>query len=362
MRLEILDIRDMAIRVAADDFEEWEILRKISSLVMIAYDCSVNAIRFCLPGNITVEHARAIGELAARNQFMRVSREAIEKDDGEFGFVVVCREEGFICLRDAHDRNRYRIFIEAEDRNVDLASRTSYIITSLLGFSTLLSFEARFGIYELLSNIVEHGSEGEQRQWVQISLDRRHDKLYVSMIDRGNAFNPTGGAEFDLAGYVETGKRRGLGLIFARKIAERLHYRREHGYNKVFFEKSTPAMRRERKENEMAQFEIRGPDIFESGTRMFQLVGDLDTKGALVVEDLINQLLEENWLNVVLDFDQVPFVSSAGVGILLGLVSTIRDKGGEIYFARLSPKVKSVFGLLNLDDYFKIIDTVDMPI
>jgi hypothetical protein len=24
--------------------------------------------------------------------------------------------------------------------------------------------------------------------------------------------------------------------------------------------------------------------------------------------------------------------------------------------------VKSVFGLLNLDDYFKIIDTVDMPI
>jgi anti-sigma B factor antagonist len=362
MRLEILDIKNLAIRVAADDFEEWEILRKISSLVMIAYDCSVRTILFRPPESITSEHLRAIDELASRNPAFTISRESVDSEFNEFGFVVVCRENGFICLRDANDRNMYRIIIEADDRNVDLASRTAYIITNLFGFSTLLSFEVRFGIYELLSNIVEHGSKGEHRKWVQISLERKNDKLYVSMIDRGNAFNPTGAAEFDLAGYLETGKRRGLGLIFARKIAERLHYRREHGYNKIFFEKSVPAMQREGKEEAMAQFEIEGPEIVQGETRLFQLVGDLDTKGALIIEDLIDQLVDENWLSVILDFEQVTFVSSAGVGILLGLVSTIRDKGGEIYFARLSPKVKSVFGLLNLDDYFKIIDTVDLPV
>lgn len=106
----------------------------------------------------------------------------------------------------------------------------------------------------------------------------------------------------------------------------------------------------------MTQFEIGAPQIIQGGARLFLLSGDLDTKGALVIEDLIEQLIEDNWLKVILDFAEVAFVSSAGVGVLLGLVSTIREKGGEVFFTNLSPKVKSVFGLLNLDDYFKLLE------
>ena len=65
-------------------------------------------------------------------------------------------------------------------------------------------------------------------------------------------------------------------------------------------------------------------------------------------------------MKVILDFEKVSFVSSAGVGVILGLVSTLREKGGEVYFVNLSPKVKSVFGLLNLDDYFKVVDADEL--
>ena len=112
----------------------------------------------------------------------------------------------------------------------------------------------------------------------------------------------------------------------------------------------------------MSQFEVGEPRIIRDGARLFHLTGDLETKGALVIEDLINNLVEENWLNVVLDFEKVPFVSSAGVGVLLGMVSTLRDKGGEVYFTNLSPKVKSVFGLLNLDDYFLMVDSTELTV
>ncbi|HER43470.1 MAG TPA: STAS domain-containing protein [Candidatus Eisenbacteria bacterium] len=356
MRLESLELEKLALRVEADDFEEWEILRKISSLAMVAYDCAVSSILLRPPPALGTDSLRAVEALVERNPVIRLTREVADTERNEFGFVVVCREQGFICLRHADDRNHYAIYVEGVERNVDLASRISYIIANLLGFSTLLSFEVRFGLYELLSNIVEHGLKEDGRQWVQISLQRKVDKLNVSIVDKGMAFDPTEAAEFDLAAYLRGGRRRGLGLIMTRKIAEQLLYRRECGHNKTFFEKSMPSLGRNRKENAMSRFEIESSRTVRDGARLFLLSGDLDTKGALVIEDLIEQLLEENILKAILDFDKVAFVSSAGVGVLLGLVSTIREKGGEVFFVNLSPKVKSVFGLLNLDDYFKVLE------
>ena len=362
MRLESFNIRSMSISIEADRFEEWEILRKVTSLLMVASDCSIDSVLFHPPDNISRPARLAIKELAERNIFFGIASEESGNDEDEFGFVVVCRESGFICLRDANNKNSYSIYIEAGTINVDLASRTAYLITNLLGFSALMSFEVRFGIYELLSNIVEHGMEEDKRQWIQVSLRKRDDKLHVSIVDRGIAFDPTGESDFDLERYLGARKRRGLGLIMARKIAGKMHYRRESGYNKIYFEKSMPTLSEEVKEVEMSQFEVGEPRLIREGARLFQLTGDLDTKGALVIEDLINSLIEENWLNVVLDFEQVPFVSSAGVGVLLGLVSTLREKGGEVYFTNLSPKVKSVFGLLNLDDYFLIVDSAELTV
>ena len=46
------------------------------------------------------------------------------------------------------------------------------------------------------------------------------------------------------------------------------------------------------------------------------------------------------------------------MGILLGLVSSVRDAGGDAVFVRVPPKVSSVFQLLNLEDYFTISDSV----
>ena len=173
MRLESLELDNLALRVEADDFEEWEILRRISSLAMVAYDCAVSAIQLRPPRSMGTDARRAVEALVERNPVIRLTRDEAETERNEFGFVVVCREHGFICLRHADDRNHYAIYMEGVERNVDLASRISYIIANLLGFSTLLSFEVRFGLYELLSNIVEHGLKEDRQQWVQVSLSVR---------------------------------------------------------------------------------------------------------------------------------------------------------------------------------------------
>ncbi len=108
----------------------------------------------------------------------------------------------------------------------------------------------------------------------------------------------------------------------------------------------------------MAQFEIGGPTPLDDGTHKLVLSGDLDAKGALLMEQMLARLLERKMFKVTLDFEKVSFISSAGVGILLGLASSVREAGGDAVFVKITPKVISVFRLLNLEDYFTIRDSV----
>ena len=94
-----------------------------------------------------------------------------------------------------------------------------------------------------------------------------------------------------------------------------------------------------------------------NGITKIDLNGDLDAKGALALEKLLGELLDKRILRVVLDFENVHFVSSAGIGMLLGSTSTIRDEGGEVWFTRVSKNVLSVFELLNLNDFFLVMET-----
>ncbi|MBN1164730.1 MAG: STAS domain-containing protein [Candidatus Krumholzibacteriota bacterium] len=103
----------------------------------------------------------------------------------------------------------------------------------------------------------------------------------------------------------------------------------------------------------MANLKIGKPKRMDDGNQYVSLRGDMDSKGALSLEGLMNELLDREFYNVILDFKDVDFVSSAGVGMLLGLVSSLRRKDGEAYFANVSLKIMAVFELLNLHEYFK---------
>jgi anti-anti-sigma regulatory factor len=45
--------------------------------------------------------------------------------------------------------------------------------------------------------------------------------------------------------------------------------------------------------------------------------------------------------------------------VLLGIVSTFRDGGGNVSFSGVSAKILSVFRLLNLDTYFELSSTAE---
>jgi len=62
--------------------------------------------------------------------------------------------------------------------------------------------------------------------------------------------------------------------------------------------------------------------------------------------------------DVVLDLAGVDFLDSAGVGVLVGLFKNARLRGGRARFCGLTPGVRSVLEIIQLDRIFEIYDDV----
>jgi anti-anti-sigma factor len=58
--------------------------------------------------------------------------------------------------------------------------------------------------------------------------------------------------------------------------------------------------------------------------------------------------------NVLINFENVKFFSSAAINKLIVLEKRIRARGGEIRLSNLRPEVRDLFSYTNLDSMFKI--------
>jgi anti-anti-sigma factor len=328
----------------------------------VAVDCQVRSISCALPDGLPRAIRIASERLAARNPIVRLEPSIARDSDWiEPRRHIVGKHGTFFCVGDVQNDRKFSLFLAGTEDNVERASRCAHILAVALGYTSDFSFEIRLGVYELLMNVVEHGIDPGSNDWIQVDLEREGDDLLVSIVDQGVAFDPSGDSAFDLQAYLGKRKTRGLGLILTRRIAGQITHRSESGYNKTLMKKSVwsrGAKPRGGKEKSMTQFEIAPPVPVGDGSNVYMLSGDLDAKGALLMEQMLARLLEKKAFRVTLDFEKVSFISSAGVGILLGLVSSLRDGGGDAVFVRIPPKVSSVFRLLNLEDYFTIGNSV----
>lgn len=76
--------------------------------------------------------------------------------------------------------------------------------------------------------------------------------------------------------------------------------------------------------------------------------GDLDIEATEAVEELIPEM--EKYKTVNVNFANVPFVDSSGMGILLDLVHTLNDQGTIVTVSNVKEEVMEVFELLQLPE------------
>ena len=86
--------------------------------------------------------------------------------------------------------------------------------------------------------------------------------------------------------------------------------------------------------------------------------GRLDAVTAPEYEKSIRALIDEGNGDFVVDFEQLDYISSAGLRALLLMAKLLKEKGGQVCFASVKGNVRSVFDMSGFTGLFRIEDSV----
>ena len=96
--------------------------------------------------------------------------------------------------------------------------------------------------------------------------------------------------------------------------------------------------------------------LSDSDTKLLIVVHQNRFEAATIGE--FKEGLEDVWndkiSNVVIDFEDVNFIDSSGIGALLGVQKKLRDTGSPVQLIKAKPNVISVIELLRLHRVFEI--------
>lgn len=80
-----------------------------------------------------------------------------------------------------------------------------------------------------------------------------------------------------------------------------------------------------------------------------------------LVHQIERQILGGN-RKFIINFQQVDYINSSGLNVLITLLTKIRDNYGELYICAVSDKIEKLIHTTKLDKIFKIEDNVEQAI
>ncbi len=96
---------------------------------------------------------------------------------------------------------------------------------------------------------------------------------------------------------------------------------------------------------------------------IIKLIGYVDQSNSHQIEKVIFDLIQSKKQKFIFDLSELIYMSSAGWGIFIGEIKSVRDVGGDIKVASMSPEIYDVFQVLEfyhiLEDYSTVDEAVN---
>jgi len=77
------------------------------------------------------------------------------------------------------------------------------------------------------------------------------------------------------------------------------------------------------------------------------------------LQSRLDKVLEQGVNQVVIDFRDVPFMDSSGVGEILRLFKLVRERNGEVVLINPNAKLRNLFAMYRFEKFMKIRDSVE---
>jgi anti-sigma B factor antagonist len=100
----------------------------------------------------------------------------------------------------------------------------------------------------------------------------------------------------------------------------------------------------------------------DRGWTVLAVSGELDMATAPAVRERLHALLAEGHDRLIVDLDNVGFLDSTALGVLVGVLKRVRTQDGDLRLVCNQPRVLKVFEITRLDQAFTIRASVDAAV
>jgi len=84
--------------------------------------------------------------------------------------------------------------------------------------------------------------------------------------------------------------------------------------------------------------------------------GFLDAHTVPEMEKVIQDLIQTGKYKIIVDFKELSYISSAGLGVFMSVIGDVKNNDGDIVLMDMPPKIYKVFDLLGFTEIFTIVD------
>ena len=102
--------------------------------------------------------------------------------------------------------------------------------------------------------------------------------------------------------------------------------------------------------------------VGKGNVSVINLSGYLDAHTAPALENNFTELIDRNQFKIVVNFKNLAYISSAGLGVFMAYIEKIRDNKGDIKLASMNEKVYNIFDLLGFPLLYEIFGTEEEAI
>ena len=109
----------------------------------------------------------------------------------------------------------------------------------------------------------------------------------------------------------------------------------------------------------MPDFKIEQENIAESGMVLLKVFGGIGPYTFLSLDVAISGVFASQKYRIILDFSQVPYMSSAGAGVFISARERALAHNGNLVILNPSTNVRELFDVLGLEHILNVVDSME---
>jgi len=94
-------------------------------------------------------------------------------------------------------------------------------------------------------------------------------------------------------------------------------------------------------------------------SHLIRIQGEIDVYTSPRVKEIISELIEQGHYQLIIDLEEVRYIDSTGLGVLIGALKRVREHEGSINLICTNPQIKKIFNITGLVKIFGIFKDVE---